>query len=804
MKFIGSESLEFSKIITLLEACSSSPLGKDLISTLSPSDNLAWIEEEQEFLAAIRTNMQEGVRFSFANFKLISKRTLTLRERTPVLEGLQLYQIASAMRESHAARQLLEAGFEEHPCLEKLANRLDCPEFIPQEILKSIDFEGNILDEASPKLASLRAKLRSSRGAINSILKKFFDEDSFPNFVQDDFITIRGGRLVIPIKIEHRNRHKGIVHDRSRGGDSLFFEPIEAIEFNNELAVIQADIRVEEARVLALLTGTLYSYWEEVVAAFRTMAKLDTLVAKSRFAELTQSVRPTLYENGPLEAINARHPLIDERISELRRSVILQTDGGHSIVPVDIFLGKKWNILMVTGPNAGGKTVALKTAGLLCMLAQAGMQVPASSFSTPVFKTIAADIGDAQDIITHQSSFSSHLHWLRNVMGGIQQPALLIVDEIAAATDPGEGSALAMATLEKLLEEGSLVMVSTHLESLKAFAHSQEKMENCCVEFNPDDLKPTYKLSYGLPGKSNALETARELGLPDALLDRAYYYLGDEGAKSSQIIGKLQEELTLLHQKNIDLDLEKDQLEKSRLHYVNKIDRVEERAQKELEKIQMEWREFKNSQNLEYKRSLAEVKKAKVEQLARETVKNTQSSRDEGFENLELQKKRKKIEQRSESGPLKKGDKVEVLGFGQIGIVVDNWDKANGRNVNIELRGKKLSLPRNGLTAANSKGTKKQSGGNIRVHLSEADKAVRHEINLIGTVVSDALYDTERFLDEALLNNLKRVRIIHGRGTGALRKAIEGFLREQPYVESWQQAEIAAGGDAVTEVELVI
>ena len=804
MKFFGSESLEFEKIICLVEECASSPLGKKLVSEISPCDDIALIEEEQEFLSAVRKSLQEGVSFSFSNFNLIEDDTLKLKAKTPVLEGLQLYEIASAIQETHAARQILEIEAEESPCFDKLANRLDCPEFISTEILKSIDFEGNVLDAASPQLARLRAKLRNSRGTINKILKKFFDEDSFPNFVQDDFITIRGGRLVIPIKIEHKNRHKGIVHDRSRGGDSLFFEPIEAVEFNNELASIQADIRIEEARVLAMLTSTLYSYWEEVVTAFRTMAKLDSLVAKSRFAEISDSVRPTLDNSCGFEALAARHPLIDQRLKDLRQKVLHQSEQGHDIVPVDIMMGDKWNILMVTGPNAGGKTVSLKTAGLLAMMAQAGMHVPAAAYKSPVFSTIASDIGDAQDIITHKSSFSSHLYWLRQVMENISTPALLIIDEIAAATDPGEGSALAMATLEKFQELGCLVMVSTHLESLKAFAHSSEHMENCCVEFNPDDLRPTYKLSYGLPGKSNALETARELGLPKELLDRAYYYLGDEGAKSSQIIGKLQEELTQLHEMNSQAKKEKLELEKTRLHYANKIDKVEERAQKELEKIQMEWREFKNNQNLAYKNRLAELKKAQKEHTAREQVKTTKTQRDEEYEKLDLHKKRKKIAQASDNSPLKTGEKVEILGFGQIGQVASDWDKSMGKNVAVDLRGKKITLPRNGLTRVSAKGNSRKSNGSIKVNLSSGDKAVRHEINVIGNVVEDALYETEKFLDEALVNKLRMVRIIHGRGTGALRSAIEGFLREQPYVDSWQPAEAAAGGDAVTVVELVI
>lgn len=799
MQVINGESLEFDAIRLLLTHCAGTPLGRALAEAVEPTAEREEIRSQLAELAAIRRLRQEGLNFEFPDFRGITADTLTLRSTRSILEGLELYTLAKALRECAAWRQTIDAAVEDHPALLELAASLDAPDWIAKDVLASIDAEGSILDEASPELARLRAQLRKTRAGITTVLRRFFDEASFPGYVQDDFITVRDGRLVIPIKIENRSKHQGIVHDRSRGGDSLFFEPIEAVELNNGMATLQGEIRIEEAKILARLTAGFYAYWDEVISAFRSLARLDFIAAKSLFAEYCHGVEPDLTVDGPLAIHDARHPLLDERLAELRQQSDLTGDSApRSVVPVDVLLGEKWRVLIVTGPNAGGKTVALKTAGLLAMMAQAAMHVPATAYRGPVLKTISADIGDAQDIISHLSSFSSHLTWLRRTAERITFPALVLIDEIAAATDPGEGSAIAMATLEYLRDRGALVMASTHLEALKAFAHAQEGMENCSVEFDPRTRKPTYHLCYGLPGASNALVTAREVGLPGDLLERAAYYLGDEGEKSSEIIARLQEELDGMRRSRREAEEEKKRFEAAGADLTRQAAEANERSRQEVLRIQKEWREFRREQERKLHDALEAARQAETKKQAKEVVVAASRDRDESFQNLELNKI-ELPETRRDDSPLAEGDQVELMGFGQIGVVAKAWRTGDGA-VLLEVKGKRLTLPRNGVTKVSGPAKKEISGG-IEVRTA-GERPVRTEINLIGMVVEEAMLEVERFVDEALVNRLTRLRVIHGRGTGALRRAVEEYLKQQKFVTAWHPAEAAAGGDAVTVIEL--
>jgi DNA mismatch repair protein MutS2 len=800
MQVINGESLEFDSIRLLLTHCAETPLGKALAEAVEPTADLDEIRAELSVLAAVRRLRQEGITFEFPDFRSITAESLTLRSTRNILEGTELYTLATALRECAAWHQTISAAAEDHPTLGELATALDAPDWIAKDVLASIDAEGTILDAASPELARLRAQLRKTRAGISIVLRRFFDEASFPGYVQDDFITVRDGRLVIPIKIENRSKHQGIVHDRSRGGDSLFFEPIEAVELNNNMATLQGEIRIEEAKILARLTAGFYAYWDEVAGAFRALARLDFIAAKALFAELCNGVEPDLVKDGPYAIHAARHPLLDERLADLRRAAGLSFEQGpRAVVPVDLLLGEKWRVLIVTGPNAGGKTVALKTAGLLAMMAQAAMHVPASDFRGPVITTLSADIGDAQDIISHLSSFSSHLTWLRRTAEKITFPALVLIDEIAAATDPGEGSAIAMATLEYLRDRGALVMASTHLEALKAFAHAQDDMENCSVEFNPRTRKPTYHLCYGLPGASNALVTAREVNLPAELLERAAYYLGDEGEKSSEIIARLQEEMDGMRRSRREAEEEKKRLEEAGAEFTRQTAEVAERSRQEVLRIQKEWREFRREQERTLHDALEAARQAESKQKAKEIIVAASKERDASFQELELNRIETPESKRDEA-PLAEGDQVELMGFGQIGVVAKAWNVGDGGPVLLEVKGKRLTLPRNGVTKVSGPAKKEFSGG-IEVR-TVGDRAVRTEINLIGMVVEEAMLEVERFIDEALVNRLTRVRIIHGRGTGALRRAVEEYLKQQSFVSAWHAAEAAAGGDAVTVVEL--
>ena len=618
--------------------------------------------------------------------------------------------------------------------------------------------------------------------------------------MQEEFITIRGGRLVIPIKIEHRNRYTGIVHDRSRSGDSLFFEPVEAVELNNTLAELQAKSKLEEARIIARLSVLLFDNWSDICRVLRTLAELDLLSAKARLAELYGGMEPSFSSNGKLLISDARHPLLDERLKALKSEagIEISEDDEQPVVPITIRIGGDWSVLVITGPNAGGKTVALKTAGLLTLMAQTGLQVPARDYHGPVFNTVSADIGDYQNILSHLSTFSSHLTMLRQLFQRMKAPALVLLDEIAAATDPGEGSALAMAVLEQLRENGAYVMTTTHLEAIKAFAQASEGMENACVEFDPKTMRPTFQLRYGTPGISNALKTAEDIGLPGTVIERARGYLGKDGARASEIIVKLQEELTAVSQERKKLEEEREALEAARKHYVRRLDAAGDRERKELQQIKAEWQNFKREQAREMKSAIEELRKAKSLQEARTVARKKENELESEFENLRLSKLSVNPPQADDGGPLSEGDVVEITDFGRSGTIIRNWQQGSGQDVMLEIDGKRLTLPR---TAIARKGSRKPDRKSTKIRILAEERTPALELNVVGLNVDEALQKTERFLDEALLKGLPWVQIIHGRGTGTLRKAIAEHLKEQPFVARWHHADPAAGGNAVTVVK---
>jgi DNA mismatch repair protein MutS2 len=811
MQLASEQALEFDKIRLLLAQCTSTPMGRALAEAVQPSSEIDELRREHARLSAVRRLSDKGIRFDLSAFAQIEVSTPSLPKRKPVLEPLELYSIAAALRDAAGCGQLLQSAIEEDEYvspLAALAGDLDVEEWLAREVLAAVDAGGEILDDASPELGRLRKAVRSSRSEINKVLRQFFDEAEFPNYVQDDFVTIRGGRLVIPIKTEHRGRFRGIVHDRSRSGDSLFFEPMAAVDLNNTLAELIGETEVEEARILARLTELLYENWEQVARALRAMAELDILTGKTRFADLCAAVEPVFEESNDvaLEIRDARHPLLDERLDGLMHSAGISAaeELPEHVVPVDIRVGGEWKVLVVTGPNAGGKTVTLKTAGLLALMAQAGLQVPAKEYRAPVYRTVYADIGDYQDIISHLSTFSSHLHGLKQLFTRMHAPALVLLDEISSATDPGEGSALAMAVLQQLREEGASVIATTHLDAIKAFAHAEDGMSNASVEFDPATMKPTYRLRYGLPGRSNALETAREVGLPEPVLRRAREFLGETGSRGSEIIGKLQDELTRMRSEREALEQQRKVLEESRRHYVKRLDESDAKEQQRLKQIEVEWRDFKQAQEKALAEALEQIKAVGERQAAREAAREARTKRDESYEKLTLKRRKRPERLADDGGPLSEGQPVSVPGLRRMGKVLRAWNPQDGQDVTLEMDGKRLTLPRSAVVRKGS--APKDSGkrrGETKLNVPSASEPSQLELKVIGLKVEEALIEVDHFLDKAVVQGMPWVRIIHGHGTGALRKAISAHLKELPYVNGWGPADAQSGGEAVTVVELV-
>jgi DNA mismatch repair protein MutS2 len=689
------------------------------------------------------------------------------------------------------------------PLLKSLAIDLPIRAALEGHITESISEEGEVLDSASPELRRLRAEIRSAQSRLQDRLSTLVNE--FRSALQEPIITMRSDRYVLPVRAEARGQVRGIVHDQSGSGATVFVEPLVVVEMNNRLRELQLAERQEVERILLDLSEQVAENGPYVRLAVELLAEIDLHLAKARYAGLINASNPKISSvGGKLELHEARHPLL-----------------GGTVVPIDFRLGDDFNMVVITGPNTGGKTVALKTVGLLCLMAQSGLHIPVRDDSViPIYHDVFADIGDEQSIEQSLSTFSSHLSRIIEILREAEPGALVLLDELGAGTDPSEGSALARAILTHLKQRSIATIATTHYSELKVFAHEEAGVANASVEFDVDTLSPTYRLSIGLPGRSNALAIATRLGLEGDIIESARGFLGSAGVEMENLLEGLQADRQAVADERYHLSMERAEAEYQRRELERQRVEFEEERDRILNQARTQARNQVESVQSQLARIRVEMQRPKLTPERLGALRAKTRALQEATEPLPVERNRRAAhptnpgpedeETLEESvtghrlGPLQIGEMVRVRSMdsrGELLSLPDTRGEAEVQLGPLKMRVQASDLER--LSRRQSKASGEAGGGSM-VSLPVLDLAAAPEtqLDVRGRRVEEVLPDVDRYLNDAFLAGMPFVRVLHGKGTGALRQAIREELSRHPLVASFSPAEAKDGGDGVTVVKL--
>lgn len=775
--------LEFDRVLTLVAMEAKSEPGKARVLLRRPLPTLEKCQDAQ-------ADLGEMVRFFHTDGLLPLAGLIEVDpffHRETVLELDEAWHIVRAVRATQALREtfLRTDGF---PRLRAMAEGISDLGALLLKTNKYFTREGKLREEASPELRAIRARMQQKRGAIQRALNDVMNRNA--DAVQEPLIVMRGDRYCIPVRSDHRNAVTGILHERSSSGASFFIEPMAAIELNNDLADLLIQEREEIARITRFISQTLFDDQDAIRDAVSVAAELDALQACGVFHDLIRGSRPFFTASRELHIIDGRHPLLDERLASLRQEAFGEEESDRTVIPLTIDLDPTSPALVISGPNAGGKTVALKTAGLLIAMGMSGLPVPATEGTVlPCVDALHVLIGDDQSVLEHLSTFSAYLTRLKSILARATRNSVVLLDELGSGTDPEEGAALAASVAEHLLEAGALLIVTTHLSALKSFAVSDKRIVNASMEFDSATGHPTYRMITGIPGRSRAIEVAQMIGLPSSVIAAARERLGERYGETDHLLATLQQRMAELVSQQDDLTRSRTALEGDRRALQEKAEALEaERLRlgttyrEELERL----RDDVSRQLAAEIKSLRDMDRtARASVNANEVLKTVTRAVEKAVEFIP-------VEQRE----IHVGDKAEHRNFKITGQVVSIDGKkavlnVNGRKMTVETRD---LVPKGGpapQATSHSRAGKPGPGADVT-------PAVSAELNLIGQRVDDALEESDKFLDRALLEGKQAVRIIHGFGTGTLRKALREHLRKHPAVQSFRPGADNEGGDGAT------
>ncbi len=779
MKEKTLKKLEFDKILNLLAEGAVSPVGVKACLSIMPSSNLEEVQKmQQETEEAIYMLKYKG-RSPLVSFEDVREQ-LSLAEKGSVLSAGVLLQLANVLYASRIARNSFDDEAEFTRLLTSYAMRLRVFRSLENDIKEAIISEDSIADNASSKLFSIRRQIRAlnerMRGRLDSMVV------SHAKYLQEPIITVRNGRYCLPVKQEYRKNVNGIVHDQSSTGATLFIEPLMLVEGGNELKQLSVKEQQEIERILAGFSSQAADIAEEIAENILILQKLDVIFAKGKLALSMRAARPKINKNKYFNFISVRHPLLPK----------------DTVVPCSIWLGDDFSTLVITGPNTGGKTVTLKTVGLVSLMAQAGLQVPADNgTSVYVFNEIFADIGDEQSIEQSLSTFSSHMTNIVNILRDADEDSLVLFDELGAGTDPAEGSALARSILSYLTERKILTVATTHFSELKAFAISNDGVENASVDFDVETLRPTYKLSIGMPGKSNAFEISKKLGLPDIFIERAKEHLSAEDTKFEDVIASAERHLQIA---------EKERKKAEELY--KEAEEAKDQANKMLLKAQEKYNLTTQKAKSDARQIIVKAKRESAD-IVRE-LKNIKTNgsipwheideQDKRFESLEdlLNPKESIINDAPLNiDKLKIGDSVKLAGLNTKATVLSLPDK-NGR-VTVQAGAVKMRVNSDRLSKSNGEKKKPMA---VVVNKAYSSGPASLSCDVRGLSLEEAILETDRYLDDSMLKGLKEVSIVHGKGGGVLRAGIQEHLKKLKYVDKFRLGRYGEGEDGVTIVTL--
>lgn len=803
------QTLEYPKILAKVAHEAAFSASKDLVMALEPTSN---IEEANRRLAytteasrLLDMNADAGVRGAHDIRPFLMRAA-----RDGVLIPTDLVEVLETTRATiYVAHLLAKLDAENFPLLYMLGQDIPQRPVIVRRIEETVSEEGEVLDTASPALRKIRFDIRGANQRLQERLRTLVNE--FGNSLQEPIVTIRNDRYVIPVKVDSRSHVRGIVHDQSSSGATVFIEPMVVVELNNRVRELQIEERQEVERILRVLSAEIGREAESLKVAVELLAEFDLHLAKARYGRMTRASAPRLNDQGRIDLHNARHPLLTGKV-----------------VPTNFNLGRDFFMVVITGPNTGGKTVALKTVGLLTLMAQAGLHIPADENSeVAIFEDIFADIGDEQSIEQSLSTFSSHLTRIIEILRRIDEEqkrgvpeisgalaetlikkqgqgsrVMVLFDELGAGTDPSEGSALARAILTFLLERHVTAVATTHYSELKAFAHEQPGVVNASVEFNIETLSPTYKLSIGLPGRSNALAIANRLGLDERVIESSRQFLGTAGVRMENLLEGLQSERKAAEDEHFQLNMERTEAAYQRRQ-------LEEERHKLAEDRVRILNEARTQARREVEDVQAQLAKIKIDvsriNMTRERLGEARIIASNLGEKVHaipepMRPKSREPEQERAEGPLQIGDTVRVLSFGQnaelLGLSADHSE------AEVQMGALRFRVNVDNIERLSKRKAAEPQQAKVVVPRYEDRPEVSTQLDMRGWRVEQALEELETYLNDAAMSGMSSIRIVHGKGTGALRQAVREHLAHHALVKSYASAPPQEGGDGVTVVKL--
>lgn len=787
MNYKSLTTLEYDKIIDRLVSFAASDKAKERLKKLVPMTDIhdinAALSETSDALS--RVYAKGAVSFSGVHDVGASVKRLEIGSS---LNTVELLHISSLLTAAARVKNYYEDTTDS---LTGYFHALEPLTPLNTEIKRCILSEDEISDDASANLRSIRRQKVLAAERIHTELNKMLNSSSVRNCLQDFVITSRSGRYCLPVKAEYKSQVPGMVHDQSATGSTLFIEPAAVVKLNNDIRELELKEQAEIEAILAELSAKASEFTDELLTDFQVLTTLDFIFAKAQMSKQYKCSCPVMNTNNYINIKKGRHPLIDP----------------HKVVPIDIYLGKNFNLLIITGPNTGGKTVSLKTVGLLTLMAQSGLHIPALDHSElAVFDNVFADIGDEQSIEQSLSTFSSHMTNTVSILKESDAHSLILFDEIGAGTDPTEGAALAISILNDLHKRGITTMATTHYSEIKVYALTTDGVENACCEFDVESLRPTYRLLIGIPGKSNAFAISKKLGLPDYIIKDASARMDADDVQFEDLLSDLEHSRITIEKERAEINAYKQEIQQLKDELKTKSDRLDERRDKILRKANEEaaaiLKDAKEYADQTIKTMNKHGMTVKELEKQRSAIRDKMNKRQE---KLSVQAAKPKAHKAHDISEFKVGTHVRVLSMNLIGTVTAPPSPKGEITVQMGSLSTKTKINNLEILVGykdpeEAKKAPKGAGGSGKIKMSKA-ASISHEINLLGLTVDEAVAKLDKYLDDAYISRIPQVRIVHGKGTGALRNGVTAYLRGVPYIKSFRLGEIGEGDTGVTIVD---
>jgi len=779
--------LEFDRVKGKLAEFAASNLGRELIAELVPYNNrdeiliaLVEVTEGRELLRLDPTARLDG----WNDVRSQARRC----ERGAQLDSEELWHVLQTLTACRQIKHFFNERQDRYTRLNEIAFGLGSFKELEKKIAASIAPGGEVLDRASERLFSIRRRLAAAQQRIKDRLNEIIRSTSYQKYLQDSIVTMREGRYVVPVKQEYRSYMPGIVHDQSASGATVFIEPMPVVEANNEVRGLMAEEKQEITRILTELSTAVGGQAEELLYALENLGRLDFIMAKARYSESLGAWAPHIVSDAKLNIRQGRHPLLPVKA-----------------VPISIQLGETFDMLVITGPNTGGKTVSLKTVGLLVLMAHSGLHVPADDGTViGMFDRVFADIGDEQSIEQSLSTFSSHTTNIVKILSEAAHRSLVLLDELGAGTDPTEGSALARAILDQLRRQGAKVVATTHYGELKSYAFANERVENASVEFNIQTLQPTYRLLIGRPGRSNAFEIALRLGLAESVVQQARGFLTEEQVQVADLMRELEKSRLQAEQEQAEAEKIRQEAEMYREQFMSQAENIRKRKDEIFSRAVAESREMVKKARLEADQLVEELRTAIKEQTSHNREQSIISARNR-LKQLQSSLDTKVSDDVPEYGSeivtgVKPGDEVFIPKYGQRGVVLEA--PGHDDQVQVQVGMIRMTIACQELRRATAKGIIRTQRTGVGQLVQQKARDISSRLDMRGMRVDEGLAEVEKYLDDACVAGLPMVQLVHGKGTGALRAAVQNLLKEHRRVKTYRLGEQGEGGSGVTVVEL--